>query len=691
MTIDEAKAVEKKNVLVGIRIDSQSRELLNWALVKVANPGDQVVAVHVCRDSDSTSKDKPLLDGYLEVYEGLCNVKQVDLKGQVLTGRSIRKVLVIEAKNRAAMAVIVGISKHNPLGSWASIAKYCAKRLPPTTEVLAIHNGKVVFRRFSDNHPPGIEGDPRPSFYLIGNPTLKDDRSEFGESEISEIARHSHEHDVVQSFQDGSKDGSGESKDDNFRLVKRRETLSLSSISLFSEDLAEQRPGWPLLRTVTPQTLETRKLSVVQWVMSLPDRSSSPETPQSKAGSSSSETGSPFGIDESDKNSLSKGSELPDNLELLLKINSSGCKWFSHHVMRTSTSQFSSENLIGKGGCNRVYKGLLPDGKPVAVKILKTSKEAWKDFTQEVDIMTSLKHTNITPLLGVSVEYNNLLSVYDFLPKGNLEENLHGNNREKHVLSWEVRFNIAVGIAEALNYIHNECSRPVIHRDVKSSNILLSDEFEPQLSDFGLAIWGPTNSSSQTHSDVVGTFGYLAPEYFMYGKVSDKIDVYSFGVVLLELLSGRKPISSETPKGQESLIIWAKPKLESGDLGSILDPNLDAKFYEAQVQRMTLAATLCLRRAARLRPKMSQILKILRGEKEINEWVNYQFGDRNNTENQDNNNDDEVYPDSSAESHLGLALLDVDDKSTSFSSMEQSSISLEEYLKGRWSRSSSLD
>lgn len=117
---------------------------------------------------------------------------------------------------------------------------------------------------------------------------------------------------------------------------------------------------------------------------------------------------------------------------------------------------------------------------------------------------------------------------------------------------------MAVAIAEALSYLHKECSKPVIHRDIKSSNILLSDKFEPQLSDFGLAIWGPTHSSSIIDSDVVGTFGYLAPEYFMYGKVSDKIDVYAFGVVLLELLSGKKPIGVESVKGQESLVMWVR-------------------------------------------------------------------------------------------------------------------------------------
>ncbi|XP_058215895.1 protein kinase STUNTED [Rhododendron vialii] len=657
-----------RSVLVGIGIDGQSRELLDWALVKVADPGDHVVAIHVSRDLDS--KKKPLLDGYLEVYEGLCTVKKVDLTGHVSKGSSIRKVLVREAKNRGAAAVVVGVYRENPLRTWTSVAKYCAKRLPPTTDVLAIHNGKIVFRRSSNNQPPGHEGDPRPSFVLSRNPALTDTRTEFGDSETSEIARHSLE---------------------NFSALRKDKALSTSSFSFASEDFGEQRPGWPLLSTVSPLAEEASKMSVVKWVMRLPNRSP-PQSPLSKEGGFSPmtpiETGSPFSPQ---SNCTTDTSELLENLEKLFLKNSSGCKWFSYDVMKTSTSEFSSDKLIGKGGCNCVYKGILPDGKPVAVKVLKSSKESSKDFTREVDVMTSLSHKNITPLIGLCVEDNALISVYDLLPKGNLEENLHGNSKEKSVLSWEVRCKVAVGIAEALNYLHNECSPPVIHRDVKSSNILLSDEFEPQLSDFGLAIWGPSDSSFLTDNDVVGTFGYLAPEYFMYGKVSDKIDVYSFGVVLLELLSGRKPISSESTKGQESLVMWAKPKLESGDLRSILDPNLDGNIDEVEIQRMALAVRFCLIRSARLRPKMRQILNILKGDKDVEEFVKSQFGDRRGTENEETT-DDEVYPHSSAESHLTLALLDMEDTSPSFSSGEQSSgTSSEEYLKERWSRSSSLD
>ncbi|KAG6651581.1 serine/threonine-protein kinase CDG1-like [Carya illinoinensis] len=689
MTVEEVNTVEKKNVLVGVRMDSQGRELLIWALVKVAKPGDCVVAVHVCRSPDQASENKNLLDDYLEVYEGLCTVKKVSLSGQIFVGSSIRKVLVREAKSHAAGAVVVGISKQSALGSWASMAKYCTKRLPATTDVLAIHNGKIVFRRFANNQLSGLKGVPKPNFNR--NFSSKECRSEFGDSE-AESERSVSE--VIQNSTDGLRHIGEALKNEGFNLVRERNKLSLISTSLYPGDPSEQRLGWPLLprnSSSIPKALPKRKMSVVQWVMSLPDRSPQLSPHYSAIKESPSERDLGDILNERTQNRATALRELPKGLEDFLKTDSSCCKRFGREVLKSSTSQFSSENMIGKGGCNHVYKGVLPDGKPVAVKILKSTKEAWKDFALEVDIISSLKHKNIMSLLGVCIEDNALISVYDFLSKGSLEENLHGKNKDKSVLSWEVRFNISVGTAEALNYLHNECSRPVIHRDVKSSNILLSDDFEPQLSDFGLAIWGPKNSSFVTQGDVVGTFGYLAPEYFMYGKVSDKIDVYAFGVVLLELLSGRKSIGPETPKGQESLVMWAKPIIESGNVKGILDPNLDGKYDEVQLQRMVLAATLCITRSARLRPKMSQILKLLKGHKYDEELVDSRNGNIKDSENQDNN-DDEVYPKSSTESHLSLALLDVDDDTISYSSVDQSnSLSLEEYLKGRWSRSSSFD
>ncbi|KAF2322725.1 hypothetical protein GH714_029579 [Hevea brasiliensis] len=565
---EEAQAFERRNVLVGIRIDKHSRELLNWALVKVAEPGDSVIAVHVCRSSRAALKDKPSLDSYLEVYDGLCSLKKVDLIGQVSTGISVQRTLVREAKIHNAVALVVGTNNQSTLGSWTSTAGYCAKRLPPTTDVLAVHNGKILFGRCNNNQLPGFRGDPKPSLNLHESPLSDDVRSEFGDSEVDT---------VTSSFEVLTRCESEDSKDEVPSLpheLKKRPTAH------FTGDILDQRPGWPLLRrasSASPGTLQARGLSVVQWALSLPIR-----WPH--------------------KNSLG--------------------------------------NLIGKGECNCVYKGILPDGKSVAVKIRKSSPVARKDFAQEVEIISSVNHKNIMPLVGVCIRDTDLISVYDLFSKGSLEENLYGKT---------------------------------------------------SLSDFGLAIWGPTTSSFMTQSDVVGTFGYLAPEYFMYGKVSDKIDVYAYGVILLELLSGRRPIAYETLNDQKSLVMWAKPMLDSGKARDIIDPNLEENFDEAQIQRMVLAAKLCITRSARLRPKMIEVLKLLIGDKDALTWANVQNEDLDDNENQEAN-DDEVYPNYSAELHLNLALLDLDDDSISFSSVEQgNSISMEEYLKDRWSRSSSFN
>ncbi|KAL5995663.1 hypothetical protein ACLOJK_025730 [Asimina triloba] len=483
-----------------------------------------------------------------------------------------------------------------------------------------------------------------------------------------------------------------DSEDDHFYpALEPPVDVTSSLISHSSRNPVETKPGWPLLRKATsskPEMFmsnEARQMSVVEWVMQLPSRSaqSTPRSPigsnnlLNPVGSAMSECGAkPF------KNCLSALLEMPNELEVILIANSSSCKWFSRKELQSSKTKFSrAENLIGKGGSSQVYRGCLPSGKPAALKIIKSSEEAWKNFLLEVDIITSLHHKHIIPLIGLCVEGDDLISVYDFLSRGSLEENLHGKGT-KSVLPWEVRFKVAVGVAEALNYLHRTCCRPIIHRDVKSSNILLSDEYEPKLSDFGLAILAPTTSSYVTHSDVVGTFGYLAPEYFMYGKVSEKIDVYSYGVVLLELLSGRKPISTDGPQGHESLVMWC------GDTAVLIDPNLDGHYDEKQMKRMVLAASLCTTRTARIRPPMSQVMKLLQGDEDAVRWAMSQGDAYKEPDNQD----DESYPSPSVHSKLGLSLLEGEDDSTSVSSIEPNNHrSLEDYLRDRWSRSSSFD
>ncbi|XP_041019690.1 receptor-like cytosolic serine/threonine-protein kinase RBK1 [Juglans microcarpa x Juglans regia] len=495
--------------------------------------------------------------------------------------------------------------------------------------------------------------------------------------------------------------GSSRKPEENSGLVcEYKEEVSSSSASFLIKDSPQWGPGWPLLKISASASSdfsrdsEDRNMSVVQGLMSLPNLSNS-AIPQTQTGEVSNKIESHierercFSEDLDTENNSTDTESLLKELEFLMRTNFTGCRWFSYKELNSATSNFSSENLVGEGGCSKVYRGCLPCGRSVAVKVLKSYEEAWNDFYAEMDIITTLKHKHISPLIGACLEDDYLISVYDFFSVGNLEELLHGHGN-RSVLPWEVRFKVAVAVAEALNYLHKECPRPVIHRDVKSSNILLSNEFQPQLSDFGLSIWGPTDSPYEIHSDVVGTFGYIAPEYFMRGRVSNKIDVYSFGVVLLELISGRKPIDYHNLKEQISLVQWAKPLLESGDVKALLDPKLEEDLDVDQMHKMVLAASLCIIQSARLRPKMSQILKILKGEKDAEECVDSHNIDTKELGNQD---EDDLYPEFGCKRQSDSALLQTENDNNSLSSGDTETclgngekprhFMLKEYLKQR--------
>ncbi|GAB2270408.1 hypothetical protein Dimus_005309 [Dionaea muscipula] len=734
---------EGRTVVVGVKLDSHSRELLTWSLVKVAKPGDRVIALHVLGNDEIVNREgkSTLLslveafDSILAVYEGFCNLKQVDLKLKICRGSSIRKILVHEARSYSASDLILGAaSKHHAIRSSTSVAKYCANKLSRDCSVLAVHNGKIVFQRESSissqkpNASQGNNDQQSKSLLSIFIPSLSDckslnaDHSDTsctgGDGVTCETAGKELVKDRVQNCSICSPDSSSSSyfsiqqrevledsneHDDNslaIVLIEKSEAAS-DPVSIVVKQLPELRPGWPLLRQALlsgrpdfdPSIV--RETSVVQWVMQLPSRNlltcptstccnDLPDHEPSDVEESRSIV--PVGTE-----NLLQHSSINDNPGSL-KTESKGhcpkfsptCRLFQYFELQAATSNFSPGNLIGKGGSSRVYRGHLPDGKELAVKILKRSEDALREFVLEIEIITSLHHDNIISLLGFCFGDNDLLLVYDFLPRGSLEGNLHGG---EHTLAfgWSERYKVALGVADALHYLHY-CSRhPVIHRDVKSSNILLFDDFEPQLSDFGLANWASI-SSNKTFTDVKGTFGYLAPEYFMHGKVTDKIDVYAFGVVLLELLSGRKPISNDLPKGQESLVMWAKPILAGGKITQLLDSNLGDNYNWDEMERVVLAAALCIRRSPRARPQMSLVLKLLRGDVDTVKWARLEVNASGNPDWLD----DEALAATSIQSHLNLALLDVEDDSLSLSSIEQH-VSLEDYLNGRWSRSSSFD
>ncbi|KAG6382391.1 hypothetical protein SASPL_157937 [Salvia splendens] len=289
----------------------------------------------------------------------------------------------------------------------------------------------------------------------------------------------------------------------------------------------------------------------------------------------------PYSVD--NNSNLFSSKIFSEGLNALTEKYSATCQLFSYQELLLATNNFIPENLIGKGGSCRVYRGCLPGGQELAVKILKPSEDILKQFVSEIEIISSSHRKNIISLVGFCFEENKLLLVYNILSRGSLADNLHATcaEKSKNFFGWDMRYKVAVGVAEALDYLHSS----VIHRDVKSSNILLSDDFEPKLSDFGLA----TRASSLHHmctSDVSGTFGYLAPEYFMNGKLNEKLDVYAFGVVLLELLTGRKPINDGSPKGKQSLVMWAKDILKDGKISELQDPELVDAYDQEQFDIM---------------------------------------------------------------------------------------------------------
>eukprot|EP00897_Mesotaenium_endlicherianum_P004764 jgi/Mesen1/4315/ME000022S03607 len=302
---------------------------------------------------------------------------------------------------------------------------------------------------------------------------------------------------------------------------------------------------------------------------------------------------------------------------------SSSSSWlpFLFTQLVAATDNFSEENLIGRGGCSRVYRGSLPDGRAIAVKRLcnKSGREDGREaqahsqeFDTEVAVIGTVRHRNVVGLLGFCSDGADRMLVYELMPCGNLDENLH--DKSKGVMAWGVRHSVALDAARGLEYLHCYAPRPIIHRDIKSSNILLGADFSARVSDFGLARWSEEGEENSC-VDVVGTFGYLAPEYFMYGRVNEKTDVYSFGVVLLELISGRFPIDVARPRGEENLVLWAKPRLEGeggkAKVEELVDPRLEGAYDRAQMERMAHVATLCLRNNATRRPTMRQVVRLL--------------------------------------------------------------------------------
>ncbi|PRQ46846.1 putative protein kinase RLK-Pelle-Extensin family [Rosa chinensis] len=286
---------------------------------------------------------------------------------------------------------------------------------------------------------------------------------------------------------------------------------------------------------------------------------------------------------------------------------------FSASDIAKATNNLDPSRILGEGGFGLVYSGDLEDGTKVAVKVLKRDdQQGGREFLAEVEMLSRLHHRNLVKLIGICVEEHRCL-VYELIPNGSVESHLHGIDKETAPLSWGPRMKIALGAARGLAYLHEDSSPRVIHRDFKSSNILLENDFTPKVSDFGLARTALDEENRHISTRVMGTFGYVAPEYAMTGHLLVKSDVYSYGVVLLELLSGRKPVDMSQPPGEENLVAWARPLLTSREgLEALVDKNLGSDVPFDSIAKVAAIASMCVQPEVSHRPFMGEVVQALK-------------------------------------------------------------------------------
>ncbi|KAE8008501.1 hypothetical protein FH972_005007 [Carpinus fangiana] len=289
-------------------------------------------------------------------------------------------------------------------------------------------------------------------------------------------------------------------------------------------------------------------------------------------------------------------------------------RWYSLKELEIATRGFAEENVIGEGGYGVVYRGVLPDGSVVAVKNLLNNKgQAEREFKVEVEAIGKVRHKNLVGLVGYCAEGAQRMLVYEYVDNGNLEQWLHGDVGPFSPLTWDIRMKIAIGTAKGLAYLHEGLEPKVVHRDVKSSNILLDRKWNPKVSDFGLAKLLGSEASYVT-TRVMGTFGYVSPEYASTGMLNEGSDVYSFGVLLMEIITGRSPIDYSRPAGEMNLVDWFKGMVASRRGEELVDSLIEVQPPPRALKRALLVCLRCIDLDAGKRPKMGQIVHMLEAD-----------------------------------------------------------------------------
>ncbi|XP_014515985.1 PTI1-like tyrosine-protein kinase At3g15890 isoform X1 [Vigna radiata var. radiata] len=287
---------------------------------------------------------------------------------------------------------------------------------------------------------------------------------------------------------------------------------------------------------------------------------------------------------------------------------------FSLKELHSATNNFNYDNKLGEGSFGSVYWGQLWDGSQIAVKRLKVwSNRAETEFTVELEILARIRHKNLLSLRGYCEEGQERLIVYEYMQNLSLHSHLHGHHSFECSLDWNLRMNIAIGSAEGIVYLHHQARPRIIHRDIKSSNVLLDSDFKARVADFGFAKLIP-DWATHVSTRVKGTIGYLAPEYAMLGKANESCDVYSFGVLLLELASGRRPTEKLSSTVRRSIVDWALPLVCEKKFSEIADPRLNGNYVEEELKRVVLVGLMCVQDLPEKRPTMLDVVELLKGE-----------------------------------------------------------------------------
>ncbi|XP_027937211.1 probable LRR receptor-like serine/threonine-protein kinase RKF3 [Vigna unguiculata] len=293
---------------------------------------------------------------------------------------------------------------------------------------------------------------------------------------------------------------------------------------------------------------------------------------------------------------------------------------FTFDDIKKATKNFSRDNIVGRGGYGNVYKGLLPDGSEVAFKRFKNCSAAGDaSFTHEVEVIASVRHVNLVALRGycsvtTRLEGYQRIIVCDMVKNGSLHDHLFGSNGVK--LSWPIRQQIALGTARGLAYLHYGAQPAIIHRDIKASNILLDDKFEAKVADFGLAKFNPEGMTHMS-TRVAGTMGYVAPEYALYGQLTERSDVFSYGVVLLELLSGRKALQMNNDGQPSALTDWAWSLVRTGKALDVIEDGMPQPGSPQVLEKYVLIAVLCSHPQLYARPTMDQVVKMMETDESV--------------------------------------------------------------------------